>query len=48
MMCAVINNSVSCEIRAVVCLLHAKNMSAAKIHHEICAAYAQNVISKGI
>jgi hypothetical protein len=35
------------EIRAVIRLLHDKNMSAAKIHREICAVYGQNVISKG-
>jgi hypothetical protein len=47
-MCPVIDNPTSCEIRAVICFLHTKNMSAEEIHHELCAAvYGQNVMSKG-
>jgi hypothetical protein len=47
-MCPAIDNSVSCEIRAVIRFLHAKNMSAAEIHHELCAAvYGQNGTSEG-
>jgi transposase len=33
---------------AIIRFLHAKNMSAAEIHHELCAAvYGQNVMSEG-
>jgi hypothetical protein len=46
-MCPVIDNPASCEIRAVICFLHAKNMSAAGIHHKLCAVYGQNVMSEG-
>jgi hypothetical protein len=38
MMCPTIDNPASCEIRAVICFLHARNMSAAEIHSELCAA----------
>jgi hypothetical protein len=48
MMCPAIDNSVCCEIRAVIRLLHAKNVIAAEIHRELCAAvYGQNVINDG-
>jgi hypothetical protein len=43
-----IDNPASCEIRAVICSLHAKSMSAAGIHSEICAVYDQNVMSDGM
>jgi hypothetical protein len=47
-MCPVIDNSTCCEIRAVIPFLHAKNMSAEKIHRELCAmVYGQNVMSEG-
>jgi hypothetical protein len=42
-----IDNPDSCEIRVVFRFLHAKNMSAAKIHRELCAVYGQNVPSEG-
>jgi hypothetical protein len=46
-MCPLLDNPASCEIRAVICFLHAKNMSAVKIHSELCAAvYGQNVMSE--
>jgi formate dehydrogenase assembly factor FdhD len=45
-MCPVIDNPVSCETCAFICFLHAKNMSAAGIHSELCAAYSQNVLSE--
>jgi hypothetical protein len=45
--CAVIDNPASCEICAVIFFLHAKNMSSVKIHHELCLAYGQNVMSEG-
>jgi hypothetical protein len=39
-MCPAIDNP-----PAAISFLHAKNMSAAKIHHELCAAvYGQNVM----
>jgi transposase len=37
----------SIKIYAVICILHAKNMSAAEIHRELCALYGQNIMSKG-
>jgi hypothetical protein len=37
----------SCEIHAVITFLHTKNMSAAKLHHELCLVYIQNVMSEG-
>jgi hypothetical protein len=46
-MCPVIDNPSSCEIRAVIRVLCAKNVSAVEIHHELCAVYDQNVMSKG-
>jgi hypothetical protein len=46
MMCSVIDNTASCKIRTVICFLHTKNMSAIEIHHELCADYSQNVMSK--
>jgi hypothetical protein len=36
-MCPAIDNPASCEILAVNRFLHAKNMSAAEIHLELCA-----------
>jgi DNA-binding winged helix-turn-helix (wHTH) protein len=48
MVCPAIDNSASCEIRAVIRILHAKNMSAVVIHRELCTAvYGQNVMSDG-
>jgi hypothetical protein len=48
MVCPAIDNPISCEIVAVIRFLHAKNMNAAEIHRELCAAvYGQNVISEG-
>jgi hypothetical protein len=46
-MCPAIDNPVSCEIRAVIRFLHAKNISAAEIHRELCAVYSQNVMNDG-
>jgi hypothetical protein len=47
MMCPAIDNTVSCEIRAVIRFLHAKNTNAAEIHGELCAIYVQNIMSEG-
>jgi hypothetical protein len=39
-------NPASCEIRAVIRFLHAKNMSAGEIHHELCmVVYGQNAMN---
>jgi hypothetical protein len=47
-MCRAIDNPASCKIHTVICFIHAKNMSAAEIHYELCAAvYCQNVTSEG-
>jgi hypothetical protein len=46
-MCPTIDNLASCEIHAVICFLHAKNMSAAEIHYELCMVYDQTVMSEG-
>jgi hypothetical protein len=43
----VIDNPASCEIRAVIHSLHAKNMGAVKIHSELCMVYGQNVTNEG-
>jgi hypothetical protein len=37
------DNLASCEIRAVIRILHAKNISVDKIHRELCAVYGQNM-----
>jgi hypothetical protein len=41
-----IDNSARCEIRAVIRFLHTKNLSAEKIHCELCAVYGQNITSE--
>jgi hypothetical protein len=38
MMCPATDNPASCEIRALIRFLYAKNMSAAETHRELCAA----------
>jgi hypothetical protein len=46
-MCPAIDNPASYEIRAVIIFfLHAKNLSVAEIHRELCAVYGQNVMSE--
>jgi hypothetical protein len=47
MMFPAIDNPASCGIRAIIRLLHAKNMSAVEIHQELCTVYGQNVTSEG-
>jgi hypothetical protein len=48
MMCPVIDNPTSCEIRAVIRFIHTIRMIAAEIHGELRAAvYGQNVMSEG-
>jgi hypothetical protein len=46
-MCPAIDNPATCEIRSVIQFLNAKDMSAAKIHRELCAVYDQNVMREG-
>jgi hypothetical protein len=46
-MCPVIDNPASYKICDVICFLHSKNTSAAKIHCELCAVYSQNVVCEG-
>jgi hypothetical protein len=46
LMCPTIDNPTSCEVRAVICFLHVKNMSAVEIHLELCTVYGQNVMSE--
>jgi hypothetical protein len=38
MMYPVIDNPTSCEIRAVIYFLHAKNISGVEIYRELCMA----------
>jgi hypothetical protein len=45
-MCPAIDNAASCEIRALIRFLHAKNMSAADIHRELYTVYGQNIMSE--
>jgi hypothetical protein len=42
MVCSTINNPASYEIRGFILFLHAKIMSAAEIHRELCAVYGQS------
>jgi hypothetical protein len=46
-MCPVIDNPASCEIRDGIHFICAKNISAAEIHHELCVVYTKNVMSEG-
>jgi hypothetical protein len=47
-MCPPIDNPATCEIRALIRFLRAKNMSATEIHRELCAAvYGKNVMREG-
>jgi hypothetical protein len=47
-MCPATDNLSSCEVGAPVRFLRAKNMRAAEIHRELCAAVCgQNVMSEG-
>jgi hypothetical protein len=46
-MCPAIDNPTSCEISAVIHVLHAKIMSASEIRCELCVAYGRNIMSKG-
>jgi len=45
-MCAVINNPASCEVRAAIQFLLARNNNAAKIHRQLCEVYGPNVMSE--
>jgi hypothetical protein len=41
-----ISNPASFEIHSLIRFLHAKNMSAAGIHLELCAVYGKYVMSE--
>jgi hypothetical protein len=43
MLCPAIDNPDSSVIR----FLHAKSMSAAEIHHKLCAIYGKNIMNEG-
>jgi hypothetical protein len=45
-MCPAIDNPANCEICAVISFLHAKDVSAAEIHRELCTVYGQNVMNE--
>jgi transposase len=47
MMFSAVDNRASCEIRVFIRFIHAKNMSTAEIHRELCAVNGQNVVSEG-
>ena len=44
-MCAAIYNPASCEVRAVIRFLLARNNNAAEIHRQFCEVYGPNVMS---
>ena len=44
-MCAAINNPTSCEVRAVIRFLLARNNNDAEIHRQFCEVYGPNVMS---
>jgi hypothetical protein len=46
-MCPATDNPTSCEIHAIICFLHEKNMSAMEMHCELYAVYGRNVMSEG-
>jgi hypothetical protein len=46
MMYLVTDNPTSSETNSLLHFLHAKNMSATKIRHELCMEYRQNVMSE--
>jgi hypothetical protein len=47
MMYPTIDNPGSCEIRAVIRFIHAKNVSIAEILLKLFAVYCQNIMSEG-
>jgi hypothetical protein len=44
-MCSVIGNPASCRISNVIHFLHAENLSAAEICHELCMVYSPDVLT---
>lgn len=44
-MVELIRNSVTCEIRSVICFLNAKNVKPIDIHRPICEVYGENAKS---
>jgi hypothetical protein len=47
MMRPAIDKLTSFEIRTVIHILYAKNMSSAEFHHELYVVYGQNLMSEG-
>jgi hypothetical protein len=47
MMCPAIDTPASSKMHAVICFLHARNMSAVEIHHKLGAVHSQNVMNEG-
>jgi hypothetical protein len=47
MMYPEIDNPASCKIKAVICFIHTKIISAAEMHCELCTICGQNVRSEG-
>lgn len=45
-MSTLIDSPASCEIRAVIRFLHAKGISAAEIHRQLCQVYGENIITE--
>jgi hypothetical protein len=46
MMSPAIHNPASCKSYAVICFLHAKNISSTEIYRELCAVYGQIIMSE--
>jgi hypothetical protein len=45
-MCPAIDNPARCDILAIICFLHAENLSVVEIHCELCVAYGQYIMSE--
>ena len=43
-----IEGAADCEIRSVIRLLNARNVSPSEIHHQICQVYGDNAMSDGM
>jgi hypothetical protein len=47
MMCPAIDNPTSCEVRAFIRFLHAKNMNAVEVHRQLFTVDGQDVMCEG-
>jgi hypothetical protein len=47
MMYPAIDNPTGYEIRAVICFLCFKNVSAVETHRKLCGFYGENILSEG-